>query len=117
MREKLEVEHALKADSILDREARKFEEMKESLNSEIDGLRGENTALTQKREEMELEGARLQSLSHRLQGEIDDIRQQLEDKDTAIFNMRSDLKSAEMSRIKLLETFMSEMDRMRDEIR
>ena len=117
LKNEMEMNLALKEDSITAKHKKKYEEMERVLLGKIDGLEGEKTEWRERQDEMEIEKGRLQSTTHELQSEIDGIRQQLEDKEGRIAAMRSDLDAAERSRIKLLETFMSEMDRMRDEIK
>ena len=102
----------------------RYDEMERVLLGKIDGLEGENTALTEKQEELQIESGRLQSTTHQLQStteqlqsEVDSVKRQLHEKEESIVAIRSELEVAETSRIKLLGRFMSEMDRMRDEIK
>merc|ERR1719233_1060878 len=91
--------------------------MERVLLAKIDGVEKEKTEMVQKQREMQIESGKLQSTTHRLQGEVDGMKQRLEDKEGSILVLKAEMKTAELSRINLLERFMSEMDRMRDEIK
>jgi len=117
LREKMEMTYALKEDAMKGAEQKKYENMERVLMDKIDGVEKEKTEMAKKHSELQIESGKLRSTAHRLQTEMDGVKQRLEEKEGSIVEMKAEMEAAERSRINLLERFMSEMDRMRDEIK
>eukprot|EP00484_Ammonia_sp_Unknown_P025463 CAMPEP_0197027260 /NCGR_PEP_ID=MMETSP1384-20130603/7205_1 /TAXON_ID=29189 /ORGANISM="Ammonia sp." /LENGTH=1203 /DNA_ID=CAMNT_0042456083 /DNA_START=121 /DNA_END=3732 /DNA_ORIENTATION=- len=93
MREKLKMQHALAIDTVESKHKQKYESMEEQHLGHIEKLKQDQ-----------------ERMANELQTTQNELRQSKQ-------SMERQLSTAEESRIKLLTTFMKEMDRMRDEIR
>merc|ERR1719273_2930137 len=122
---------ALQEDSMKATQQKKYDDMERVLLGKIDNLEQEKSALESEKGVREVEESardaelsRLQNATNelkgstkRLRGELEGVRRQVSERDESIASLRADLDTAETSRLRLLERFMSEMDRMRGLVR